>query len=275
MSGLSFLVRRIARQVLPAALVKRLQRSGFYLRRHYCERLAAFDPKDEPDLRVARALVQPGDVAVDVGANIGVYTRFLSRDVGSTGRVWSLEPVPFTYSVLAHNVNALGLHNVLPLRCAATESDQVVHLDVPRADSGHLDIYIARINTDAGSGSKGTTRVTAPGRSLDSLQKELGGRPAFLKIDVEGHESACLRGATRLLAECRPALLIEVTSDPDQAGSDAGRMLMDLAALDYACFWWDGQTLRRRQLGDTHVNHFFLQRHHVERCRAASLPVKE
>jgi FkbM family methyltransferase len=272
-TGLFGVLRLVARRVLPTVLVKRLQRTGFYLRRHYCARLAAFEEGDEPDLRVVKALVQPGELAVDVGANIGVYTRFLSIGVGHTGQVWSLEPVPFTYSVLAHNVKALALHNVRPLRYAATESDQVVSLDVPRADSGHLDIYLARINADAATA--GTTRVTAPGRSLDSLHQELGGRPTFLKIDVEGHESACLKGATHLLSECRPALLIEVTSNPDQAGSDAGRMVMDLATLDYACFWWDGQTLRRRQVGDAHVNHFFLQRHHVERLRGAGLTVSE
>jgi FkbM family methyltransferase len=262
--------RAVARHALPRRLVEHLQHSDWYLRRHYCERLAAFDARDEPDLRVALALVRHGDLAVDVGANIGVYTRFLSRRVGRSGRVWSLEPVPFTYSVLCHNVRALRLRNVVPLPYAATAADAPLTMELPQAESGHLDIYVARVAAPAEG--RPVRRVPVQGRSLDSVWSQRGGRPAFIKIDVEGHEAACLRGAARIVEACRPALLVEMTSDLDIPG-EAAELLHHAGSLGYGCFWWDGTRLRSRRPGDRHVNHFFLQPGHLEQLAAEGVPL--
>lgn len=49
---------------------------------------------DERDLDVARRLAVPGSVVLDVGANVGIYTRVLSETVGAAGRVHSFEPLP-------------------------------------------------------------------------------------------------------------------------------------------------------------------------------------
>jgi FkbM family methyltransferase len=263
------LARAVALRCLPRPLVNRLQQTGFYLRRHYGARLASFDAKDEPDLQVVQALVRPGDLALDIGANIGVYTLFLSRALGPAGRVWSLEPVPLTYSALRYNVRVLHLENVRPLPYAATARDGPVLMDLPEGPSGQLDIYLARINT----GGASSRCVEVSGRSIDSLCAELDGRPFFIKIDVEGHEAACLDGSERVLHDCRPALLIEMTSDLDDPRSDSAAIVARTVALGYRCFWWDGEELRARRPGDTHVNYFFLQEDHLARVVAAGIPL--
>src|SRR5450432_4885432 len=52
---------------------------------------------DTADFRAISQLVQPGDIAFDVGANVGEYSVLLSRQCGAGGRVWAFEPVPDTY----------------------------------------------------------------------------------------------------------------------------------------------------------------------------------
>jgi len=56
--------------------------------------LKALTDASELDFKVVKTLVAPGDSVVDIGANIGVYTKYLSDLLGNQGRVYSIEPVP-------------------------------------------------------------------------------------------------------------------------------------------------------------------------------------
>jgi len=58
----------------------------------------------------------------------------------------------------------------------------------------------------------------------------------LVKIDVEGHEEACLRGAAELLRQDRPALLVEVAGDPNVEGTSASRVFTSLAAMGYEAY---------------------------------------
>ncbi len=59
---------------------------------------------DEPEYAILDSLVLPGSLVIDVGANVGHYTKKLSDLAGSRGRVIAFEPVPDTFSLLAANV---------------------------------------------------------------------------------------------------------------------------------------------------------------------------
>src|SRR5947208_12661461 len=66
----------------------------------------------EPELDLIPFAVRPGETAVDVGANYGLYSFHLSKAVGPAGRVYAFEPVPFTYETLRLVSKALRLRNV-------------------------------------------------------------------------------------------------------------------------------------------------------------------
>ena len=99
-------MKHLALQYLPDRLLKVAR--AF----HYRNSLKQYDIDAEPDLHACRSILKTGDTVLDVGANIGVYTKFCSEFVGPSGRVISLEPVPETYSYLVGNVRALKLENV-------------------------------------------------------------------------------------------------------------------------------------------------------------------
>lgn len=118
---------------------------------HYARLLKHFSEEQEQDLKIVRYIISAGDYIVDVGANIGVYTKFLSNWVGKTGSVYSIEPIPSTYDVLTFNIKHLHLDNVKPVNCAISESNGHVVMDIPIDDRGLLDHYTASISTETSS----------------------------------------------------------------------------------------------------------------------------
>ena len=54
---------------------------------------------------IIKHLVSPGDIVLDIGANIGTYAKYLSGLVGQSGKVNSVEPVPQTYAILCYGVS--------------------------------------------------------------------------------------------------------------------------------------------------------------------------
>lgn len=218
---------------------------------HYARTLRAFRDEDEPDVRVVRHLVLPGTTAIDLGANIGVYTRVLSELVSPTGAVVSVEPMPETHAILAANVRALSLSNVTTVHAAVSDHAGILHMAPGAYVGGGSNYYEAHVVAEGG------TPVQA--RTLDEI---VGARTrvGFVKCDVEGHELAVLAGATELLDRQRPAWLVEV--------STAGVIAL-FERNGYGTYWYDGVTLRRRAEGDRSVNYFFLTDAHVARLRAA------
>lgn len=150
----------------------------------------------------------------DVGAHVGFHSLTLAGLVGAGGRVVSFEPNRFNrerYSQhLARNPALASRIELKPFAFADR--------------AGELTFVVSEsIESGESSGSHLTTAQT-PGTHYerfhpekveavraDDLVWERGMKaPDMIKIDVEGAESLVLRGATRLLREVRPLLLIEV-----------------------------------------------------------------
>ena len=97
----------------------------------------------EPDALRCRSFVKLGDCVIDVGANIGTYTRILSQWVGPEGSVHSYEPVPETFSYLCNNVTKFGMANVIVHNAAASSQHGEGKMHVPNSN-----FYRARLSSD-------------------------------------------------------------------------------------------------------------------------------
>ncbi|HTZ05148.1 MAG TPA: FkbM family methyltransferase [Gaiellaceae bacterium] len=172
-----------------------------WLGRSYVQHGRSFDAAELAFMRDALA---PGGTAIDVGANVGVYTVAAARHVGQGGRVLAVEAddeyVPRLRSNLARN----GLANVEVVAAAAGSADGEVELIIA------ADRAFSSIKPLVSYRGAGATR-TVPQLRLDTLWRDAG-EPGvgFVKIDVEGAELEVLAGAGDLLARCRPALVVEV-----------------------------------------------------------------
>ncbi|MCL5269164.1 MAG: FkbM family methyltransferase, partial [bacterium] len=181
------LLKRLILRWCPEPLLVALKKA------HYSRVLRDATAIEEPDFPVVRRLVAPGDRVLDIGANIGVYTKLLAEQVGPGGRVWSIEPIPVTWRILQHNARALGLANVEALNCAASDSDGTVTMEVPPFETGGENFYEAHIietpgdpppvPTAAGRPPRRLRRVTVQTRRLDSLFPDGSEPVSFVKCD--------------------------------------------------------------------------------------------
>lgn len=225
---------------------------------HYLRTLRTMSDVEEPDLKVVRHLVPAGTVAVDIGANFGIYTKVLSDLVGPRGRVIAVEPIAETFEFLQRNVRSLQYSNVSCVNAALSDSARTVTMQIPNYSSGGSNYYQARITEASGEGRAVQVRTT----TLDALVH--GSTPiSFVKLDVEGHEFECLAGAHDVLTTEAPSWLIEISGDPDKSDSIASRTFALFSERGYSAWWFDGTRLVRRQSGDRSTNYFFLRENHV------------
>jgi FkbM family methyltransferase len=149
---------------------------------------------------LAREHVAPGDVVYDIGAHVG-YTTLLFAP--QAGHVHAFELVPSVADeFLARTVAANALTNVTIHRVGLSDEDRVVELPVSQTMMASLD----RIR-------QGVRIERCHLVPLDSYAVEQHlPPPSLIKIDVEGAEVHCLRGARELIRRHRPVLVVEFHS---------------------------------------------------------------
>lgn len=167
------------------------------------------------ELAFARDAVVPGTVAIDVGANVGLFTVALADRLGTEGEVWSFEPFAPTADRLRANIAQNALSNVEVFEVAAGQDARSVRLTI--GDD-------AAFNTTAQDVS-GTAHVVVDQVRLDDIWVARG-QPAvsLIKVDTEGTESCVLAGATELLATSMPTVIVEA---PTAARLSAVRSVLE------------------------------------------------
>ncbi|MCB1103223.1 MAG: FkbM family methyltransferase [Cephaloticoccus sp.] len=170
--------------------------------------LGAFEPET---ISCYQRLIHPGDVVLDIGANIGAHTLHLARATGPQGRVIAFEPTDFAFAKLQRNVGlnpelAARIH-CLQLMLVAREADGSPTEDLysswplDTADANRHHLHQGRLMTTAG----------ARARALDLVVAELGlERIDCIKLDIDGAECAMLRGAADSLRRWHPAIVMEL-----------------------------------------------------------------
>lgn len=168
--------------------------------------------------------LRPDAVVVDVGAHIGLFAVPLGRRLlPGGGKVLAFEPVPENADRLRLNIAANGLDacvSVFERAVGASERPVVLKLTEPRAATSNA--FVTRDLDEAQP-----HRVRARMITLDGALADLD-RCQVLKIDVEGGELDVLIGARRLLARCRPAVLLELNR---HRMGEAGWTVEDLLAF--------------------------------------------
>lgn len=176
--------------------------------------------KTEKEIGLLPHLVPAGCTAIDGGANKGVYSWWLSK---LCRRVLAFEPNPRMYAYMSRAVPS----NVEPKRLALAGAEAVRTFNLPTTSGKKHHTRGSLYEVAAGSR---TDSFEVQAISIDSLGlDELG----FIKLDVEGAELECLRGATVTLERCRPVVMCEVTG---VGGSSPAELFAFLIGLGYEVF---------------------------------------
>lgn len=163
----------------------------------------------EPQVQaVCARLIRPAMTVFDLGANVGFLSIIFARLVGPQGRVVCFEPLASNVRQIEYNAQLNDMNNI-KVRCeAAGRADGKVVFNASDFPTiGKLE-EIQKVQHGEVSG----TRVEVQMRSIDSVISDGEAVPDFIKMDIEGAETECLRGMAALLSNRRPLLLIEVHS---------------------------------------------------------------
>ena len=154
---------------------------------------------------ICAQIVKPGDTVLDIGANIGMVTLWLSTLVGKKGKVHAFEPNPEVQKILAETLVHNQVSNVCLHSFALGEEQGSLELRIPKFNTGAASLIRHRDLIDG-------DRVEVPVRSLSKIVEEEGIKSIrLLKIDVEGFEAEVLKGGEEVLREIRPeAILFEL-----------------------------------------------------------------
>jgi FkbM family methyltransferase len=161
---------------------------------------------------IERFLPKDGDIVVDIGAHIGLYTIISSKRVGFNGKVIAIEAHPENFEILNRNIQLNHLTNVIALNYAAYSEEERLKLYLPSGESG-----FTKYNTIMPKFAKRDEKfVEVTANTLDNLLQSNGIRAVnWIKIDVEGAEFEVLKGAHNVLSESKDiALLIELHGSP-------------------------------------------------------------
>jgi FkbM family methyltransferase len=177
------------------------------------ERYKAFS--DAAHLEILAKLVQPGTTVIDVGANVGFYTRRFAEWVRPGGEVIAIEPEELNVGSLKRTIARHGLVNVKAVQAVASEERGTLRLSrnpYHPADHriGEAGVKVAAVTID------------------DLVGERVWPAVSLIKIDVQGAEERVLRGAARTLRELRPAVFIEVDDVALRSMGSSAEAVVDL-----------------------------------------------
>lgn len=190
---------------------------------------------EEHELHLIKKLIKSGDVILDIGANIGLFTVNCALATGATGKVFSFEPEPINFSFLKKNIALNKVNNVVPFQMAVSSSDGECVFYVNPKNKGDHRMFGDKAHTST---------ITVPMTSIDSALKDLDVKVNIIKMDIQGAEMQALIGMKETLSAAdSPCLLIEFWPYGLKiSGSDPSRLLALLESYGFKFYMIDEST---------------------------------
>ena len=173
---------------------------------------------------VIRNVLKKGDVFLDVGANIGYYTLLASSLVKSDGKVIAFEPNPQNLQLIYSSLLESEADNVTIYPYAASDAADMLRFTTGGSNGG----VVSKHSKDQ------KHYLLVPSVVLDEILKDES-RIDLIKIDIEAHEPAAIRGMENLIKKLRPKIITEFHPWAMQLNNIAPpvQYLEQLIALDY------------------------------------------
>ncbi len=163
--------------------------------------------KKYPEIFFLKNIVKEGDICIDIGANVGYYSVFLSKLTGETGKVLAVEPVPLFADIWKKNVKRSKINNLKLFNCALGANNDIVKMGIPEINgvlhhgmtkivSTKKEKYIKYFDVE----------MKVPDIIFSNLKKL-----DFVKCDVEGYESEVFENMKTIIKKFKPLVQSELS----------------------------------------------------------------
>jgi FkbM family methyltransferase len=239
------LISRLCRRTAPALWQQLKYRQ--YLR----------DPSAEREIHFVHRYIDPDRAVLDIGVHIGIYARHFAK---YTRCVLGFEANPKSAAFAKRSLNGVATIEWVALSSEAGTG----LLRIPADEENRSDLVaFGTLSPTNMLGGLRFQEVVVPVRTLDDFDLPTVG---FVKIDVEGHEEAVLKGGEKLLARDRPVYMIEI-EERHHAGA-LRRIVQYFDEWEYDASFYDGTKMRtikefkqqQHQAMDSriYINNFFF-----------------
>jgi len=193
------------------------------------------DLEQSDEIRNFRSHCWRGMLLFDIGAHYGIFSL---AAVHAGGKSVAVEPSPAAAQMISIQAVINGCaENIQIVRAAVSSESGTMGL----LSSGVFSDGYFRVVSNRPTGEL----IQTPALTIDELTQQFG-PPTHIKIDVEGHELAVLRGGRVALVRHSPLLFLEVHNEMvSSEGSDPGALLDELARIGYNTFGLRGESIER------------------------------
>lgn len=196
------------------------------------------DPSQREEFLHFLSLCKDGMFLFDIGAHFGIFSIAAALQ---GGRAVAVDPSPAATRMITTQANLNGCtEKIRIIRSAVSDSNgTIAMLSAGVFSQGYFQFVKGRSKREL-------TKV--PAVTIDELMGHFG-VPTHVKIDVEGHEAAVLRGARRTLSDHRPMLLLELHNEMVRLeGGDPRELLDEIAKLGFRTFTQTGCAIRKEHI---------------------------
>ncbi|MEJ5267004.1 MAG: FkbM family methyltransferase [Bacteroidales bacterium] len=172
-----------------------------------------FFKNQHAEIHYLKSIIKPGDICIDIGANLGYYSYFMAKYCGIHGKVYAVEPVNLFTKILKKNTSKF--RNIIIYPYALGEENCVVKMAMPFID-GVLHHGMTKISKTENSEKViyFDVEMCVPEKLFSDLE-----RLDFLKIDVEGYENIVLTNMKNILQKFHPLIQCELSGELNRHNS--------------------------------------------------------
>lgn len=206
---------------------------------NHVQRMACFGLYEVEVCRLIQAIVQPGEVFFDVGANVGVYTLLAAQLVGTSGQVHAFEPIAENTATIRAAIQSNMITQITVQQVAVGSHVGILNLFIGTPETSpewrrDLRAWASRVPSQ-----RRPLQIEVPQISLDEyIQQHHLPHVDVIKLDIEGSELEALRGGQHLLSRAdAPNLICEISPYLlAQQSLDSRHLTEYLAGFGYTLF---------------------------------------
>lgn len=224
---------------------------------------------EQEDFDYITSFLNPGDVVLDIGANVGLVSISLLKSQPNVEKIYTFEPLPDTYEKMKQNLELNGNpEKIHPVNVGMSDNAGTFDFYLPGENEAasmqpNMDEFYMQESVDGHyTGVKKMDKVECKVTTLDDYVAENNiDRVNFIKIDVEGNEKNVLLGGRAILKKYHPVVYCEMLrKHAARFGYHPNEIIEYMKSLDYKCYTLhDGRLIPFTEMTeDTVETNFFF-----------------